>query len=126
LSNVVDVACQGSGGDPLVGGRGLVVPHPVLELHAGEHVDDELMAVEPPSPLLGGMQQLVGHRERGLLGSGAVRDAGAELDRSEAALDRVGGPQVPPGLAREVVERGQRRPVAVEIGNRLRVLGVEL
>jgi hypothetical protein len=66
----VDVACQGSGGDPLVGGRSLVVAHPVLELHAGEHVDDELMAVEPPSALLGGMQQLVGHRERGLLGSG--------------------------------------------------------
>jgi hypothetical protein len=74
------------------------------------------MAVEPPSALLGAMQQLVGHRERRLLGSSALGDAGAERDRSEAALDRVGGPQVPLVLGREVVERGQVLPVAVERG----------
>ena len=70
---------------------GVVVgdPDAVLELHAGEHVGDELVAVEPPPALLGGVEQLVGHRQRGLLGAGALGDAGAQLDGREAALDRV-------------------------------------
>jgi hypothetical protein len=32
---------------------------PVLELRAGEHVGDELVAVEPPPTFLGGIEQLV-------------------------------------------------------------------
>src|SRR5690348_14109837 len=31
----------------------------VLELHAGEHVSDELVAVDPAPALLGGVEQLV-------------------------------------------------------------------
>ena len=45
---------------------------------------------------------------------------------AKRALDRVRGPQVPPVLGGVVVERGQRDPVAVELGERLRVLGAEL
>lgn len=51
--------------------------------------------VEPPPALLGGVEQLVGHRQRGLLGPGALRHAGAELHGREAALDGVAGAQVP-------------------------------
>lgn len=40
----------------------------------------ELVAVEPPPALLGGIEQLVSHREGGLLGAGALGDSGAEFD----------------------------------------------
>jgi hypothetical protein len=65
-------------------------------------------------------QELVGHRERRLLGARALGDPGAELDGREARLDRVRGPQVAPVLGGEVVERGQVLPVAVELRERLR------
>ena len=99
----------------------------VLELHAVEHVGDEFVAVEPAPAFLGCVQQLVGHRQRGGLRTGALGDPGAEPDGGERALDRVGRPQVPPVLGGVVVkERRQRRPVAVELGQRLGVLGAVL
>ncbi len=60
-----------------------------------------------PPAFLGGGQQLVGHRERGGLGAGALGHPGPEPDGRERALDRVGCPQVLPVLSGEVVERGQ-------------------
>src|SRR4051812_9513133 len=59
------------------------------------------------------------------LRSGPLGDPGAQLDRRETALDRVRGAEVAPVLGRERVERGELLPVAVELGDRLRVLGFE-
>ena len=92
-------------------------PDAVLEPGAVEHVGDEVVAVEPPLSFLSGGEQLVGHRERRGLRAGAFRDACAQPDGGEGAFDRVRGPQVPPVLGREVVERGQLRPVAVELAS---------
>lgn len=92
----------------------------VLEAHAGKHVGDEFVAVEASPALLGGVEELVGHRERGLLRPGTLRDLGPELDGREAALDRVGGPEVAPVLGGEVVERQQ---LGLVIGDLLDGLG---
>ena len=53
----------------VVSSSGFVIvrdPDPVLELGAGEDVRDEVVTVERPPALLGGVEQLVGHRQRGL------------------------------------------------------------
>ena len=86
---------------PLFQGRGcrLGDADAVLERCGGEHVGDELVAVEAPPAFLGGVEQLVGDRERGLLGAGALSDAGAQLDGREAGLDRVRRAQVAPVLS---------------------------
>ncbi len=56
-----------SGGDLLVLLVGVFVgdPDPVGEAGAGEHVGDELVAVESAPALLGGLEQLERHPERG-------------------------------------------------------------
>ena len=87
----------------------------VLELHPGEHVGDELVAVEAPPALARGIEPLVGHRQRGLLRARALRHARAQLEGREARLDRVGRSEVPPVLRGAVVERRQRGPVLVEL-----------
>ena len=113
-----------SGGDPLVLRSGVVFGDldAVLELHVVEHVGDELVAVEASPALLRALEQLVGHRERGGLRAGALRDAGAQADGREARLDRIRGPQMAPVLGGIVIERRQRLPVAIELRERLRVL----
>lgn len=83
---------------------------PVLQLHAGEHVSDELVAVVPSLAFLRGLEQLVGHGQGGSLGIGALCHSGSQPDGREAALDRASGPQAPPVLGRVVVEGGQRLP----------------
>ena len=58
-----------SGGDLLVcrfAVSSSVTLIPSLNFDAGEHAADELVAVESPPASLGGVQELVGHRERGL------------------------------------------------------------
>src|SRR5215210_8934690 len=96
-----------SGGNLLVGRWSLVVGDldAVLERRAGEHVRDELVAVEASPALLGGVEQLVGHRACRVPAAGTLGHASAQLDRGEAALDRVAGPEVTPVLGGEVVER---------------------
>src|SRR5206468_12497640 len=58
---------------------------------AGEDVGDELMAVEAPPAVFGGLEQLERHPQRCGFAAGALGDARAQLDRREAALDRARG-----------------------------------
>ena len=64
-------------------------PRPGCAIEKLRTRSDEFVAVEPPPPVLGGVEQLVGHRERGLLRAGALGDLGPELYGREARLDRV-------------------------------------
>ena len=87
LSNVVDLAMkndQAATFSSVVVVSSSVTLIPSLNFTPCEHVADELVAVEPSPPLLGGVEQLVGHRERRFLGAGALGDLRAELDRREA------------------------------------------
>ena len=87
-----------SGCDVLLhGGVVGVVGGPFLELavvEGGTGPDEgcEMGCVDFAPPVLGGVEEFVGHRERGLAGSGASGDPGAEPDSGERRLDRVSGP----------------------------------
>lgn len=65
--------------------------------------------------VLGGLDQLEHHRERGSGAARAAGDLGAELDGGERRLDWVRGPQVDPVFGREVIEREQFLPVVGDL-----------
>jgi hypothetical protein len=92
----------------------------VDEGRPGADQGDEVGCVDGAPAILRSFDQLERHGQPGRPRAGALGDLGAVADRSEGGLNRVGGPQVHPVLARVVEERQQ---LAGVVGDLRRCLG---
>jgi hypothetical protein len=72
-------------------------------------------SVDGPPAVLGGLDQLEGHRQAGGPGARALGDLGAQPHGREGRLDRVGRLEVDPVLGREVEERQQAVEVVADL-----------
>ncbi len=61
----------------------------VFELDADPDQGDQLGAVELTPPILGGVEELVGHDQAAASSAGALGDSSAEPHGGECRLDRV-------------------------------------
>ena len=107
--------------DEWVSGGGGLGFESVDELNSGNHVGQELGAIEEP-PFLGrGLHQFEDHREASHAGAVALGSPMSQPDGGECAFDGVGGAQVNPVLGREVVEGQEHGAI---LGQALGRLGI--
>lgn len=96
----------------------------VLEDDAADHVGQQFMAVEQ-APVAGGALREFKHHRQG--SDPAAAPFGATMPQAnggEGGLDRIGRPQVPPVLGREVVKRLQHVSVFRQTLRGLGILGL--
>ena len=97
----------------------------VGEGRAGADEGNQVGCVHGAPAVLGGLDELVGHRYSGGAGAGSFRHALAQPDGGEGRLDRIGRAQVDPVLGGKVVEGQQDIAVLCEAFNSLRILRPE-
>lgn len=97
LQEPVDEISKSSGGS-------LGFFYSVDELDSLKDVGQDIGSVEQPPFFLGGLHQLVHHRQAGHTASAALGLLGPQTDRGEGAFDWVGRPQVFPVLGWKVIE----------------------
>ena len=94
-----------------------------VEHSAGADQGDHMWRVHGTPAGLCGVDELVGHRNSGRLGAGALGDFRSQTYCGEGAFDRVDGPQMHPVLGRVLVELQEDVGVFDDFGDGFRVLG---
>ena len=98
-------------------GRSTITP--LSNFDAGTDQGDQVWGVDRSPPVLGRLDQLVGHGEAGRFGSGALGDLGPQANRRGGRLDRVRRLEMDPVLGGEAEEREQHFGVIDDLGDGL-------